>query len=51
MLIIVHHLILTIEKNNFSVLDEGPTDDVNNSTDTTEKRFRINFSKAKTKFA
>ena len=37
-------------KNNFLVLGEGLTDDINGSTGTAEKKFSIKFSKAKTKF-
>ena len=37
-------------KNNFSVLPEGPTDDINSSIGIAEKKVCINFSKAKTKF-
>ena len=36
-------------KNNFSVLGEGPTSDINWSFGSSEKKFSINFSKAKTK--
>ena len=31
-------------KNNFLVLDEGPTNDINSSIGEAEKRFSINFS-------
>ena len=37
-------------KNNFSVLGEEPTDDINDSVCTAERKLSINFSKAKTKF-
>ena len=37
-------------KNNFLVLGEGYTFSINGSFDGPEKKFRINFSKAKTKF-
>ena len=37
-------------KNNFLVLGEGPTFGINGSFGSPEKRFSINFSKAKTKF-
>ena len=37
-------------KNNFLVLDKGPTDDSNDSIDAADKRFCIIFSKAKTTF-
>ena len=33
-------------KKNYLVLGEGPTDSINDSTSTAEKRFSINFSKA-----
>ena len=36
--------------NNALVLDEGPTYDINSSVSEAEKKFSINFSKAKTKF-
>ena len=32
------------------MLGEGPTDDINGSIGTAEKKLSINFSKAKTKF-
>ena len=35
--------------NNFLVFGEGPADDINLSVDTAEKKFSINFSKAKGK--
>ena len=37
-------------ENNFLVLGEGPTDDINGSVGTVEKKFSINFGKAKTNF-
>ena len=37
-------------KNKFSMLGEGHTDDVNVSVATAEKKFSLNFSKAKTNF-
>ena len=37
-------------KNNFLALGERPTDDINDSTGAAEKKFKINFSKANTKF-
>ena len=37
-------------KNNFLVLGERPTDDINNSTGAAEKKIKINFTKANTKF-
>ena len=38
------------DENDFLVLVEGPTGDFNGSIGPAEKRFSINFSKAKTKF-
>ena len=38
------------QKNDFLVLGRGPTFDINGSFGSTEKKFSINFSKAKTKF-
>ena len=49
MLIVVHHLYWQ-SKNNFLVLDEGPTEGINYSISAAEKEFIINFNKAKTKF-
>ena len=37
-------------KNNFLVLAEGPTDNIDGSNNIAEKMLSINFSKAKTKF-
>ena len=37
-------------KNNFWMLGEGLTDKINGSVGATEKKFSINFSKAKTNF-
>ena len=37
-------------KNNFLVLGEGPTEDINDSMGPEERTFSINFSKTKTKF-
>ena len=37
-------------KNNFLVLGEGLTDDINGSIGAVQKKFSINFSEAKTKF-
>ena len=37
-------------KNNFLVLGERPTDDINNSTGAAEKKIKINFTEANTKF-
>ena len=34
-------------ENNFLVLREGPTDDINGSVGTAEKKFSVNFGKAK----
>ena len=39
-----------IRKNNFLVLGEGSTHDINGSVGAAEQKFDINFSKAKTKF-
>ena len=36
--------------NNLLASGDGPTDDINGSAGTAEKKFIINFSKAKTKF-
>ena len=36
-------------KNNFFVLGEGPTDDINGTIGTAEKKIGINFSKKKEK--
>ena len=38
LLIIVHHPILTIKKNNFFVLGKGTTDDINDSTGVVETK-------------
>ena len=38
------------DENDFLVLAEGPTDDINGGIGPAEKKFSINFSKAKTKF-
>ena len=38
-------------KNNFELLGEGPTDDINRRVSAVEQKFVINFSKAKTKFS
>ena len=37
-------------KNNFLMLGEGPTYGINGSSEKPDKRFRINFAKANTKF-
>ena len=37
-------------KNDFLVLGEGPTDNINGSIGAAQKKFSIHFSKAKTKF-
>ena len=46
MLIIVHYLMLT----NFLVLGEGQTFGINGRFGSSEKKFRVNFSKVNTKF-
>ena len=38
-------------KNNFLILDEGPTDDINRRINAAERKFSIIFSKAKIKFS
>ena len=38
------------QKNNFLVLGAGPTQGINDSTGSVEKKFNINFTKANTKF-
>ena len=38
-------------KNNFLVLPEEPTDNIDGSTEAAEKKLSINFSKARNKFA
>ena len=38
-------------KSGFLVLGEGPTDGINDSIGAADEKFRIYFSKAKTKFA
>ena len=48
MLIIVHPY-TNNQKNNFSVLGEGPNEGINNSTGAAEKKISINVSKANTK--
>ena len=48
-LIILHHLIVII-KNNFLVLGEGPTYEINVSFGTIKKEFNISFGSAKTNF-
>ena len=50
MLNTVHHFIQVIIKNIFSVLDDGPTDDVNGSINAAGKNFRINFNETRSKF-
>ena len=47
--IIVHHLILTIVRIIFLELGEGPTHNIDDSVGTADKKFSINFTKAKTK--
>ena len=49
-LIIVHHFIQIIAKNSFLKSGEVPTDNVNDNARAADKRFSINFTKAKTKF-
>lgn len=46
-LLIVHQFILKTKKNNFLLLDEGSTDVIDDSIGTAEKKFNINFTKAK----
>ena len=41
---------LTIAKNNFLILGEGPNCGINGSFGSPEKKFSINFTKANTKF-
>ena len=48
-LVIVNHLILTIENNDFLILGEGPTYGINGSFGSQEKKVSINFSTANTK--
>ena len=48
-LIILDHLIMIIKKNNFLVLGRRPTDDINDSVGTAEKKLSIGFTKANTK--
>ena len=46
----IYHLTLTDNrKSNFLVLGEGPTQGINDSTGSAEKKISINFSKANTK--
>ena len=45
MLIILHHLILLVEKKKCFALGDGPTDDINYSPSATEKKMSINFTK------
>ena len=49
-LIIVHHLILTIAKNYYLIIDESPTFGINGKFGLPEKIYDINFTKANTKF-
>ena len=37
-------------KNNFLVLGEGPTDDINGNIGAEDEHFNVNFNKAKTRF-
>ena len=41
---------MSYHKNNFWVIGEGPTDDISDSVFTTEKKFNINFGKAKIEY-
>lgn len=51
MLKIVHHFILQNAKNNFFILDKGPTDKISDHLRAAErKKIIINFSKTKTRF-
>ena len=50
-LITVHHLILIITKMILQFLGEGPTHEINGSIGAADKKYSINFSKAKTKFS
>ena len=50
-LITVHHLVLIIEKKNFSVLGEGLTDGINDSIDAAEKNVILILVKQRQKFA
>ena len=50
MLIIVHHIVLTIARTIFLVLGEGPTFGINASFGSAKKTFSINFSRENTKF-
>ena len=47
LIIVHHHLMLKIEKNNFLVLGEGRTDNSNDSVGAAEQKFSFNFSRAK----
>ena len=48
MLIIVHHLVLTIVRKTFLILGKGPTFGINGSAP--EKKFDFNVSKVNTQF-
>ena len=50
-MIIVHHLILIIKKNNFLVLGEGPTQGINDSTSAAGKKLVLNLVKQIPNFA
>ena len=51
MLIIFHNLILIIQKNNFLVLREGPTEGINGSVGTAEKNLVLTLVKQIQTFA
>ena len=51
MLIIFHNLISIIQKNNFLVLGEGPTEGINGSVGTTEKNLVLTLVKQIQTFA
>ena len=50
LIIIVHHLILIILKNDFLILGEGDAFGIDGSFGAPEKKINITFSKTKTKF-
>ena len=50
-MVIVHHLILIIEKISFLVLGEGPNQVINDNTGSAGKKICVNFNKANTKFS
>ena len=49
LVLIIVHPYTNNQKNNFSVLGEGPNEGINNSTGAAEKKISINVSKANTK--